>query len=142
MTFNFDATGVEEKTFICFPAGEYEAEIVEIKQQVSKKGNDMLKLDIDCYSNDGKKVRVFDYIVAPSSLYKLKAICKFTGIAFDGKIEEQLLKGKRVFVKLKIDPEGEYPARNSIAAYIGACSQKQQPQPETTKPIIDDDIPF
>lgn len=141
--FNFNANEVEDKTFICFPAGEYEAEIVDIKQQVSKAGNDMLKLDIDCYASDGKKVRVFDYIVAPSSLYKLKAICKFTGIEFDGAVEEQLLKGKRVMVKLKLEPEGDYPARNSIAAYVGRCGQ-QPASAQAMKPVapVVDDIPF
>lgn len=143
MVFNFDADGVEEKTFICFPAGEYEAEIVDIKQQVSRAGNDMLKLDVDCFASDGKKVRVFDYIVAPNSLFKLKAICKFTNIEFDGAVEEQLLKGKRIMVKLKIEPEGDYPARNSIAAYVGACGAQPAPA-EAMKPVepVVDDIPF
>jgi hypothetical protein len=142
--FNFDANGVEDKTFICFPAGEYEAEIVDIKATVSKAGNDMLKLDIDCFSNGGKKVRVFDYIVVPSSLYKLKAICKFTGIEFDGAVEEQILKGKRLMVKLKIEPEGDYPARNSIAAYVDSVDQQQPAPSAAMKPVepVADDIPF
>ena len=71
--FEFDPKDAEDKTFICLPAGEYEAEIVNAENKVSKSsGNAMIELQINCHATDGNAVRVFDYIVNPSSLWKVR----------------------------------------------------------------------
>jgi len=144
MTFLFDPKNAEEKKFICLPKGEYEIEINEVVQKVSKAGNDMLELTITAYAEDGSKVRLFDYIVNGSGIWKLKALCKAVGIEFDGTLEEQLLVGKRMMAKIDLRKATEqYPEKNQVAEYLYSTVKKVEPKPATVKPVVpDDDIPF
>jgi hypothetical protein len=146
MTFLFDPKDAEEKKFICLPSGEYEIEINEVVQKVSKAGNDMLELTITAYAEDGSKVRLFDYIVNGKGLWKLKALCKATGIDFDGTLEEQLLVGKRMKAKIDLRKATEqYPEKNQIAEYLYSTVAPKQEEPKRVRmPSVppEDDIPF
>jgi len=144
MTFLFDPKKAEEKKYICLPKGEYEVEINEVVQKVSKAGNDMLELTLTAYSEDGNKVRLFDYIVNDSGLWKLKALCKAVGIEFDGTLEEQLLVGKRMKAKIDLRKATEkYPEKNQVSEYLYSGVQQAEPKTSTDKPVVaDDDIPF
>ena len=129
--FEFNPKEAEDKTFICLPAGEYEAEIVNAENKVSKtSGYPMIELQLNCHATDGNTVRVFDYVVNPKSLYKLKSICRCCGMDFDdGKIDEQLLVGKRMTVKLKVRPATDkYSEKNEVFAYLEGISSKTPTQ--------------
>lgn len=139
MTFMFDPEKVEEKNYICLPKGEYEVRIDDVVQKQSKAGNDMLELSLTAFTDEGQKVRMFDYIVNPSGLWKLKTICNNVGIAFDGTLEEQLLVGKTLKAKVELRPASEkYPERNQVSAYIETPVEKSG----TVSQPVDDDIPF
>jgi|TARA_R100000084_G_scaffold104099_3_gene60464 hypothetical protein len=139
MTFMFDPEKVEEKNYICLPKGEYEVRIDDVVQKQSKAGNDMLELSLTAFTDEGQKVRMFDYIVNPSGLWKLKTICNNVGIAFDGTLEEQLLVGKTLKAKVELRPASEkYPERNQVSAYIETPVEKSGTVPQP----VDDDIPF
>ena len=139
MTFMFDPEKVEEKNYICLPKGEYEVRIDDVVQKQSKAGNDMLELSLTAFTDEGQKVRMFDYIVNPSGLWKLKTICNNVGIAFDGTLEEQLLVGKTLKAKVELRPASEkYAERNQVSAYIETPVEKSGTVPQPG----DDDIPF
>ena len=145
MTFLFDPKNAEEKKFICLPKGEYEVEINEVVQKVSKAGNDMLELTLTAYAEDGSKVRLFDYIVNGSGLWKLKALCKATGIEFDGTLEEQLLVGKRMMARIDLRKATEkYGEKNQIDEYLYSGVKKVEQKPVAVTPTTAevDDLPF
>lgn len=144
MTFLFDPNKAEEKKFICLPKGEYEVEINEVVQKVSKAGNDMLEITLTAYAEDGRRVRLFDYIVNDSGLWKLKAICKAVGIEFDGTLEEQLLVGKRMMAKIDLcKATDKYPEKNQVSEYLYSGVQQTDTKTTDAKPVVaDDDIPF
>tara|TARA_R110000823_G_C15522952_1_gene455829 strand:+ start:65 stop:502 length:438 start_codon:yes stop_codon:yes gene_type:complete len=145
MTFLFDPKNAEEKKFICLPKGEYEVEINEVVQKVSKAGNDMLELTLTAYAEDGSKVRLFDYIVNGSGLWKLKALCKATGIEFDGTLEEQLLVGKRMMARIDLRKATEkYGEKNQIDEYLYSGVKKVEQKPVAVTPATAevDDLPF
>ena len=152
MTFEYNPK--ELKTdYPVLPKGEYECEIVGAVETVSKKGNDMIKLVLCLYGNEGEQVRVYDYITNPDGLWKLKSICRCCDMKFDGIMNEQLLVGKRMNVLVRVDPERTvegktYSERNSIVKYVsGLGSQTTEPDPpveaddKDVKPAPDD-IPF
>ena len=134
--------------------GEYECEIVGAEETVSKAGNDMLKLVICIYGNEGEQVRVYDYIVSPSTIYKLKSICRCCELEFDGILDEQLLIGRRMRVLTKVEPERTvdgktYSERNSIVKYVSGIETKSVVQDATPAAKVSsdaaplpDDIPF
>jgi len=152
MTFEYNPK--EAKTeYAVLTNGEYDCEIVSALETVSKAGNDMIKLVLCLYGNEGEQVRVYDYIVTPNTLWKLKSICRCCDMKFDGILDEQLLVGRRMRVLTKVDPERNvdgktYSERNSIVKYvsgIGNQSTVTDPPVEAddkdVKPLPDD-VPF
>ena len=152
MSFEYNPKEVKSE-YALLANGEYECEIVDAEETVSKAGNDMLKLVICIYGNDGEQVRVYDYIVSPSTIYKLKSICRCCEIEFDGILDEQLLIGRRMRVLTKIEPERTvegktYAERNSIVKYVSGLGKKPTdidppvvPDDKDVKPLPDD-VPF
>ena len=139
MSFEYNPKEVKSE-YALLANGEYECEIVDAEDTVSKAGNDMIKLVLCIYGNDGEQVRVYDYIVNPNTIYKLKSICRCCGIEFDGILDEQLLIGRRMRVLTKIEPERTvegktYAERNSIVKYVSGLGKK----PTDIDPLVADD---
>jgi len=140
MTFEYNPKEAKSE-YAVLPNGEYESEIVSAIKTVSNAGNEMIKLVLCVYGNDGEQVRVYDYIVSPSTLWKLKSICRCCDIEFDGILDEQLLVGRRMRVLTKVEPERKvdgktYSERNSIVKYVsGICKQSTDNDP----PVVTDD---
>jgi hypothetical protein len=146
MTFLYDINNTEEKKYICFPPGEYEIEINDAVVKTSKKGNEMIQLKITAFDGTGKKVFLYDYIVNPSGLDKLKKICRMFNLPFTGELEERLLIGKKMLAKLKLEPASEqYGESNKILDYLSPLNAPQKQDENTVEKqsiIVDDDIPF
>ena len=153
MTFEYNPKEVKTE-YAVLPNGEYECEIVGAVETVSKAGNDMIKLVVCVHGNDGEQVRVYDYIVSPSTLWKLKSICRCCDMNFDGILDEQLLVGRRMLVLTKVEPERKvdgttYSERNSIVKYVSGLGNQS---PENDPPVVadkdteshqvPDDVPF
>ena len=154
MTFEYNPKDASKSEYAVLSNGEYECQVVGAIETVSKtSGNDMIKLVLCVYGNDGEQVRVYDYIVSPNTLWKLKSICQCCDINFDGILDEQLLVGKRMNVLVKVEPERKvdgktYSERNSIVKYVsGIGNQSTENDPpvvtddKDVKPLSDD-IPF
>tara|TARA_R110002051_G_C8617371_1_gene482772 strand:+ start:243 stop:692 length:450 start_codon:yes stop_codon:yes gene_type:complete len=149
MTFEYNPKEVKSE-YALLPNGEYECEVVSAEETVSKAGNDMIKLVLCLYGNNAEQVRVYDYIVNPNGINKLKSICRCCDIAFDGILDEQLLVGKRMTVLAKIDPERTvegktYTERNSIDKYVSGIKQATTASAPTAAPDAKppkDDVPF
>ena len=140
MTFEYNPKDIKTD-YPVLPNGEYECEIVAAVETVSNAGNDMIKLVLCVYGKEGEQVRVYDYIVSPSTLYKLKSICRCCGIEFDGILDEQLLVGRRMNVLTKVEPERTvdgktYSERNSIAKYVSGLGKQTT---VTDPPVAADD---
>jgi len=134
-----DAT--EANDFQPFPVGEYEAEVIEADQMVSKAGNDMIRLNLVVTNDKGGTTRIYDYIVIPNTLFKLKSICRCLSIEFDGTLDEQILVDQRMKVKVGIEKgDDKYPAKNRIDRYIDGIGSNSTPVETPTIPK--DDIPF
>ena len=139
MTFEYNPKEAKSE-YAVLPNGEYECEIVGAVNTVSKAGNDMIKLVLCVYGNEGEQVRMYDYIVSPSTLWKLKSICRCCEIEFDGILDEQLLVGRRMNVLTKVEPERTvdgktYSERNSILKYVSGLGK----QTTVTDPPVEAD---
>tara|TARA_R110002110_G_scaffold258930_1_gene474705 strand:+ start:215 stop:643 length:429 start_codon:yes stop_codon:yes gene_type:complete len=132
----------ENTSFEPWEKGIYEAEIIEAEKMQSKKGNDMIRLNVLVTDDDGKTTRIYDYIVIPSLLYKLKSICRCMNWEFDGTLDESTLVDTRYRVKLGIDKgNAEYPEpKNKIDKYVeGLTKSTPNVNPDMPKK---DDVPF
>ncbi len=65
--------------FSLWPKGTYDFEVAEATDEESSKGNDMVKLKLWIYNEDGKKRTVFDYLM-PQMEFKLRHACEAMGL--------------------------------------------------------------
>lgn len=129
------------------PEGDYPFEISAAEAKKSKKGNDMMVLTVRVYKPDGKFLLVTDYLME-ALLYKLLHCCQACGLEDQynkGELSPEMFIGKTGMLKLKIDPEGDYPAKNSVKDYIKDAAKVSIPKSQIDK-LIDndpsDEIPF
>jgi hypothetical protein len=146
-----DAGGMGEP----FKAGDYDFIISTAEETLSKTGNEMLKLQLHVFNRDGDKRIVFDYILSSESAqWKARHMMESIGMArrYDqGVIEPREIEGKPGRCKLNFVPAGQYPAKNSVADYLGpkggelseASKRIRQPAaaPAGSRDL-DDEIPF
>jgi hypothetical protein len=57
-----------------WPAGDYNAEILSVEAATSRAGNAMEVITFALFSPGGKRRAIKDYIVNPSTIYKLKQL--------------------------------------------------------------------
>lgn len=125
-----------------WPVGEYAFEVLDAEEAADKNGNDMFKLRVKVFKNDGASQNIFDYVSASWMEFKLRHLAEACGVLDDyekGEIEAYQLVGKTGKCKVNVskDKTGQYPDKNGIADYIVASAG-------STKPAVDDDdqIPF
>lgn len=104
------------------PAGIYPFEITSAVEQVSKSGNEMIKLGIKVWDAEGSERFVYDYLLE-SMAYKLRHCAYACGLG--DKYEAGLLNAddfefKTGSLKLgvKKDKSGQYPDANQVNDYI------------------------
>lgn len=123
MKFN-PKNDIELNNFKLLPRGEYYFEVIKAKDRVSSAGNEMIELELDVYADDGKKSRVFDYLLEIVA-YKLKHFCQAVGLSNEydiGNLSADMCIGRsgRCKVEIKHDKTGEYSDKNIIRDYCKA----------------------
>lgn len=125
-------------------AGLYDFEVLESKDRISKKENQMIELNVKLYDTEGRTFRLFDYLVSAEGMaYKIRHYASATGqLAQYEKGElralDQVGKTGRCQVGIQKAKDG-YPAKNIISDY--APTVPGAPLIESVKDM-DDEIPF
>ncbi len=131
-----------------FPKGNYDFEVVEAKDTISKSSsNNMLALQLLIYDQQGHSKRVFDYLLdTENAAYKLRHFAEAVGLLAayatgDIKAEDCMGRTGRCKVAISKDKTEEYPDKNTITDYIYEKANGNAP---TVKTPEDDDeqIPF
>ena len=132
--------------------GVYQFEVIAAKDKMSKKGNEMIEVQLKIWDINGHEHFVYDYLLESMS-YKLKHFTDVTGLADKyaaGNLEASDCVGMCGNVELiiqsgqpKPDGSGNYPDKNAVKDYIakGAAS-KTVKAPSVDEPFLDDDVPF
>ncbi len=143
----------EVKAAMLAPKGDYDFQVLEAEDTVSKSGNAMIKINIGIFRGEAMSNRVFDYLM-PAMEAKLRHFCDTCGIlaAYEaGTLSAEDCKGRSGRVKLIIeeDETGKYDPKNVVKDYIcrgakplaGAVAPVTQ---ATNVPELkdDSDVPF
>ena len=120
--------------------GEYDAQIMNAEETVSRQQKPMMKLGVKVWAH-GDTFAIVDYAPIPKGLWKIRQICEALGLlaTFEtGHLDERILEGKhvRVFVKTRKDETGKYPDQNVITKYIAPAATGGLPAG------ADEDMPF
>jgi len=113
-------------------AGEYPFSIMEAQDTTSKAGNDMIKVKLRIFADDGSERHVYDYLLE-SMGEKLLAFCKSVGLEDEymtGSLRADMCDGREGFVKLEIEPASKgFNSKNSVATYVPRGSETKPAPP-------------
>lgn len=147
--------------------GVYPFEILIATDEISKTGNEMIKLKLNVFGED-REAHVFDYLLEKMA-FKLRHFAEATDMLADyeaGDLDALRCIGKLGYCKLAIDQgNGEFPAKNVVKDYLkhevpltkpaatsgaGVAGVPRKLKPEEFnakhgldgKAAFDDDVPF
>lgn len=117
----------------CLPEGEATMVLIKAEDKVSRAGNDMAVITFDAYVGE-RKGRVTEYIVNPTTLYKLKQIAKALGSKavgeFDkGEFDPNAHAGETLRAVLAIDSQDGFDDKNVVKKYLAAGDAAPAPKP-------------
>lgn len=141
-----------------FPDGDYDFEVVEAKDGQSKRGSDMITINMKVYGPNGRTQFVRDYLLEAMA-YKLRHFCEATGLLADydaGTLTDGKVMGRTGRVKLVTESGrknpttgADYPARNAVKDYVTDGAKPNIPPvtagggpTDGSGGMEDDDIPF
>ncbi len=132
-----------------WPEGDYAFEILSGTDKVSKKGNQMIELNLQIFNNEGQFIFVYDYLLE-SMKFKLLHISEACGLYdkyMTGKLTGDDFKGKTGMLKLgRQDAQNGYAAKNAVDDYIKGDKEAKPAKKQSTKADLeeklDDDLPF
>jgi hypothetical protein len=130
------------------PAGEYDFEVLQAEDAISKKnGNPMIKLKIGLYNGDRIRQHVYDYLLT-SFESKLRHFCDTAGLLRlyeNGSLSAEDCLGRTGRVRIEQEPaSGSYPAKNVVDDYVVRKAKPLAPPAAAgTRPATgEDDVPF
>lgn len=102
------------------PAGTYDFQVVSAEDTVSKKGNDMIALELIVFGDRGEKFEIKDWLLEAMA-YKLKHFCYAVGLGDkyeDGSLTAYDCERRTGRVQLDVEPAtGKFFAKNTVADY-------------------------
>lgn len=142
MAWHYDPKDAKD----CLDAGTYDAELTSVEEKTSKAGNPMLAV-IWTVPFNGRDFRIRDFVVNPSTLFKLKAIAKAWHLHKefdDGTFSLDDYIGKLIVLKLDVQTSAGYGDQNQVVGYEESSGQMPPREPAAPVGAIgsDKDIPF
>lgn len=130
----FDPKSAEELVAeTLLPAGTYPFEVIAASDEFSKAGNEMIKLKLSVFGNDGDAHHVFDYLLEKLA-FKLRHFAETTGLLKDyekGELTAFACNEKAGYVKISIEDSPGYGAKNVVKDYVVPASDAK---PAPAKP--------
>jgi len=131
--------------------GTYSFEVVEANDEISKSGNEMIKLMLNVWDYEsGKSTIVFDYLLEKMA-YKLIHFCQVTKLMdkySTGELRAFDCLGKKGSVDIETQEKREnpsggfYPAKNIVKDYNVSKVESFSPLPSSKVNNMDADVPF
>jgi hypothetical protein len=128
----------DEAGFQVLPEGNHFLTVVNVTEKVSKSGNEMLVLDLEC-----EKGKVRDFLVfSPKAAWKIDTFLKATGLAPKTKgtvidVTPQLCLGAQGWARIEHEKDEDGKGWPRVAAWLEKKDVAQQPQSDEA-----DNIPF
>lgn len=147
----------EGSGFTPWKPGDYDFEVHDASEERSSTGNDMIKLTLWVFNDEGNKRTVFDYLVnSEKAQFKIRHFADAIGRIADyerGELDVNDIVDRTGRLALRIKPaSGDYPANNSVGDYLPQKedapratrpASRSAARPEPARPRdLDDDIPF
>lgn len=136
-----------KKEMVALVKGMADFEIEQVSEEKSSNGNDMLKVTLKVWDQEGTEGKIWDYITTTAQ-WKLKQLLDAVGQGDKyetGEIHTHELEGKTGKLKIRIQKAtGEYGEKPAVAEYVKKSGQvktseiKKQELPDFNP---DEDVP-
>jgi len=138
------------------PAGIYPFEVVNAEAKKSKKGNDMIEIQLRVFMPDGTERAIKDWLMELIA-FKLFHFCSYTGLAAayaNGTLTSHDVLNKTGFVKVGIqtDKKKQYEDQNNVVDYMrdagtgmkrsGVTAPADAPAAPAPVTAPEDDVPY
>lgn len=125
------------------PNGDYDFEVADAQDKHSKKGQEMIELQLRIWLPDGRIKVIFDYLLE-SMPWKLGHFAQATGLMEQyesGELCSQDCRGRagRLSIYIQRDKTGLYGDRSSVKDYL---TDQEPTKPTKQTESFDDSIPF
>ena len=134
-----------------WPDGEYAFEVREATEETSAAGNEMLKLEVYVYKDEGERRTMYSYLVnSPKAAWRIRQFAASCGLlpAYErGGLDPSEIVGRAGRCEIGTEPASNgYPAKNAIRQFIkgadSAAPIRQRGKAPIGGGIIDDEVPF
>lgn len=137
----------DEELVILLKEGEGTFNVLSATERLSKKGDQMIELLLECWDGQNGHANIFDYLIFNDNLFchrKIKHFCYGVGLQKEyenGKITANDCLGKSggLLIGIQKDFSGKYPDKNSVSDFLKSF-EKVETTPALDK--MNDDIPF
>ena len=131
------------------PKGIYNFQVMTAEEQISQAGNDMIKLQLKIWLEDGRERTIFDYLLEAME-WKLGHFCEVADLveqynAKNVQAVDCIGKCGSLKVGIKVDKSGQYTDKNTVLDYLPEPkrSLSNPIKSDSGKPDFQDsDIPF
>lgn len=132
------------------PDGVYDFEVVAAENTTSKKGNDMIALELRVFKNDGGAIKVRDWLVDVDNWmcqHKIRCFAETTGLE---EVTAEYAIGQSGKCFLSSEDSQAYGPQNVISDYYTGSEEDEERVKKTEIPKIvpksvsyeDDELPF
>lgn len=122
--------------------GEYDASVKVAEEKISKSGNEMIELQLEVYS-EGRRVPVFDYLMAEGFEWKMRHFCESAGLDYErGEMSDSELIGLSLRVHLGQEKQAGYPMKSKVTDYVPRLQAGVATGGAVSESGVDDDLPF
>lgn len=143
----------DDKPNFALPEGDYPFVVRALEDKPTKSGkNNMLVVEMDVYTPEGKAKRMRDWIVydMPQMAWKFRHWCITLGLEAEyesRKFDEKLALNKHGVVSLKcedyVNQNGDLSTQNVVKDYVKPGEAKGVAAPaKEPEPFLDEDIPL
>jgi len=129
--------------FETFPKGNYDFEVIEAADKISKERNEMIELKIAIYNEQNRRSQIFDYLLEKMA-YKLRHFCGAAGLMEHyeaGTLTAHMCVGKTGVAEIGIQKATtQYKEKNVVVDYLlDGAKQGEKTEASTS---TQDDLPF
>ncbi len=106
----------------CLPEGEATMVLTKVEEKQSRAGNDMAVLYFDAFVGE-QKGKVTEYVVNPTTLFKLKQIARAFGPKAEGEFDDGTFDpasyiDESLIAILKIESQDGFDDKNVVKKYL------------------------
>lgn len=142
-------TTEDKPKFIPLDPGRYKFNVLLAEDAVSKAGNEMIKLKLECFQPDGRRATIFDYLMinADGTSRKIKGFCEAVGLQDkyqSGELSHWDCLHKSGELELAVESSEQYGDQNKVKFYVRLkpTSENLPKSAPATDDFPDEDVPF